>query len=244
MLIFRTTDMAKWGAGKGSNLTPSEVDLNFWDHEERITELEDNPPVADQIDNITQDGSTFTIHLQSGATFGPFQLPLATFHWAGDFAEGTSYLELDEIRVGGVGRVLVLQDHDSEAPFDIDRQIGGQPVYFLLEELGIIFATTPIDASRDLDDTDFSRYHDVVPGSSGDDVLLTVPPESSDFMPQPGTSMDFEMQDPTAQIEIVPGAGVTVNSPASLRSRAQWSVISLLYKGGDVWTLTGDLEIA
>jgi hypothetical protein len=30
MTVYRTDDVARWGAGKGSNLTPAEVDVNFW----------------------------------------------------------------------------------------------------------------------------------------------------------------------------------------------------------------------
>ena len=29
MTVYRTDDNSRWGAGKGSNLTPTEVDLNY-----------------------------------------------------------------------------------------------------------------------------------------------------------------------------------------------------------------------
>lgn len=239
MALFFATD-GPWGAGIGP-LTAPQVDDNFWDHEERIQNLENNPPVAVSVSNITISGSVLTFHMSNGDTYD-VTAPTATFHWRGDFLPGTAYVPLDEVRVGGVGRVLVLIAHTSVDPFDIDREISGDPVYFLLEELGIIFADTAIDASRDLIEADFSRYHDVIPGSSGDDVTLVVPPEGSDFRPQPGTVMDFFMQDPTGQIIFEAGGGVTLRSPASFNSRAQYSTMSLLYRGDDVWDVSGDLE--
>ncbi|MGR9317278.1 hypothetical protein ACU8LZ_12605 [Rhizobium leguminosarum] len=73
MLIFRTA--GAWGAGKGSNLTPAEVDENFHDLDCRVTDLEDNPPTANQIADITQDGNQITIVMDDASTFGPFTLP-------------------------------------------------------------------------------------------------------------------------------------------------------------------------
>lgn len=46
------------------------------------------------------------------------------------------------------------------------------------------------------------------------------------------------------QTSIVAGTGVTVNTAATLKLRARFSVATLICKGGDVWTLTGDLEAA
>ncbi|MER9355571.1 hypothetical protein NKI61_20075 [Mesorhizobium sp. M0514] len=64
---------------KGSNLTPDEVDDNFEGHEERITELEDNPPVATGISNITVVGTQMTIYLADATVLGPYTLPQANF---------------------------------------------------------------------------------------------------------------------------------------------------------------------
>lgn len=240
MILFATD--GPWGSGIGP-LTAAQVDGNFWDHDQRIEAIEANPPVAVSVSTITISGSVLKFHMSDGSTHN-VTAPTATFHWRGDYRPGKNYDVLDEIRVGGVGRVLVLQAHTAVDPFNLNRVILGSPVYFLLEELGIIFANAAIDVSRDLTEDDFSRYHDVIPGMAGDDVELTVPPEGSDFRPQPGMAMDFIMHDPTANILVVEGSGVTVRSPATLRSRTQWSTISLLYRGSDVWDMSGDLEFA
>ncbi|MBB4520469.1 UNVERIFIED_ORG: hypothetical protein M2435_001249 [Rhizobium sophorae] len=73
MITFRTA--GAWGAGKGSNLTPAEVDGNFYDLDGRVTDLEDNPPTPNQIADITQDGNQITIVMDDASTFGPFTLP-------------------------------------------------------------------------------------------------------------------------------------------------------------------------
>lgn len=72
-IIYRTT--GAWGPGKGSVLDPAEIDGNFWDHEQRLDELETNPPEPNQISNITQTGATITIYMADGTTYGPFTLP-------------------------------------------------------------------------------------------------------------------------------------------------------------------------
>jgi hypothetical protein len=73
MTIYRTS--GAWGAGKGSNLTPAEVDENFYGHEQRIDDLESSPTEPNQIANIIQTGDTITIVMEDATTFGPFTLP-------------------------------------------------------------------------------------------------------------------------------------------------------------------------
>ena len=74
--IFRT--IGAWGAGKGANLTPAEVDGNFYELKTAIEDLQDNPPSAVGVANITGDGANLTIFLEDSTTFGPFPLPTAT----------------------------------------------------------------------------------------------------------------------------------------------------------------------
>jgi hypothetical protein len=74
-LTFRTA--GAWGAGIGANLTPAQVDENFYELQEWIAAFEaaDADPVG--IANITQSGSTLTVHLTDSTALGPFQLPAA-----------------------------------------------------------------------------------------------------------------------------------------------------------------------
>jgi hypothetical protein len=74
-LIFRT--VGAWGAGKGSDLTPAEIDGNFYEIKQAVEDLQDNPTLPSEISNITVTGSQMTIWLENGDFFGPYTLPSA-----------------------------------------------------------------------------------------------------------------------------------------------------------------------
>lgn len=74
-ITYRTA--GDWGAGKGANLTPAEVDESFYSVELRLEALENYPPSPVEISNVTVSGSQLTFHLSDGGTFGPFTLPRA-----------------------------------------------------------------------------------------------------------------------------------------------------------------------
>ena len=119
-MTFRTT--GSWGTGKGSNLTPVEVDENFNEAEQRLEALEDNPPVAVSIASINVVGSSMTIFLDDSTELGPFTLPTAAFNWTGDWSEGRAYFELDVFREPGEGVFLVTADFESASNFDPNGQ--------------------------------------------------------------------------------------------------------------------------
>ena len=115
-LSYRTA--GDWGPGKESNLTPNEVDVNFYDLDERLVFLELNPPVPVEISNITVTGSSMTVHMADSSTFGPFTLPTAGFAWKGDWAPLTQYFENDVFFEPGDGVYLVTADFESATAFD------------------------------------------------------------------------------------------------------------------------------
>ncbi len=115
-IVFRTT--GPWGPGKGANLTPTEVDENFHDVDERIDTLETNPPVAVSIASISVVGSSMFVFLDDSTELGPFTLPTAVFNWRGDWAEGTSYVINDVFYSAGDGVYLVVTDFESASNFD------------------------------------------------------------------------------------------------------------------------------
>jgi hypothetical protein len=124
-LTFRDT--------KGSNLTAAEVDENFRDLDGRVTTIEENPPPANNIDDITVSGSQMTITMEDASTFGPFTLPTARWRWREDFADATIYVAEDFFRdpdTGSIYRVLI--GHTGAEPFDPDLESGGDPVYELI----------------------------------------------------------------------------------------------------------------
>lgn len=86
-LVYRGN--GAWGTGKGANLTAAEFDGNTWDLDQRIVALETNPAAPVEISNITQSGTTVTIHLSNGTTYNV------------SFATSSTVLAADIIEVGG-----------------------------------------------------------------------------------------------------------------------------------------------
>ena len=115
-IIFRTT--APGRVGKGSNLTPEEVDDNFQDVDERVDTLETTPPVPIEITSITVVGASMTVNMADGGSFGPFTLPTAEFNWRDTWAPLTSYFEMDVFFAPGDGVYLVITDFESATAFD------------------------------------------------------------------------------------------------------------------------------
>lgn len=117
-VTFRTDDGTKWGSGKGSDLSASEIDLNFWQFMQAINNLIANPSKPVEIVSITMSGSRMTFNMSDNTTIGPIFLPVLEFHWRGDWQPTTSYDELDIFRVAGQGLYLVEINHTSTATFN------------------------------------------------------------------------------------------------------------------------------
>ena len=58
--VYRTA--GAWGAGSGADLTPAQVDTNFYDKETRITAIE-AAGVAVGVASITVSGDQMTVHM-------------------------------------------------------------------------------------------------------------------------------------------------------------------------------------
>jgi hypothetical protein len=245
VITYVTTDMVRWGVGKGSPATAHEHDESHFALSERIRELEENPPEAVSIVGVMQSGSTLRFQLSNGDLLPPVTMPVAVMQERGSWRAGRDYNALDVVRVGGFGRFMVQVDHHSEAPFDPDLEILGVLVYYLLEETGVIFEAG-LTASRDLDaDADIFRYRDVLGSGDTDPTIeITVQAEGTDFPWNVGDTAQFETAG--AHVRFIEGAGVTVRRRvgADLQSATDdGSVCTLLYKGLDVWVLTGDLSV-
>lgn len=128
-LIYRTAGV--WGAGKGSNLDPAEVDANFHTLEQALEEIADSPLQPKQIFSIDVTGNQMTITLDDGVTiFGPFTLPTASFKWREAWAPTTSYLAND-LFAAQDGLYFVNRDFTSGATFvpSLGTGIGGALPY-------------------------------------------------------------------------------------------------------------------
>jgi hypothetical protein len=86
-LTFRT--LGAWGAGKGANLAPAEVDNNFWSLAQAIFDLQNDPAVPNGIASISVSGTQMTITLHDGTVLGPYTLPTLVMRWRGEWQPST-----------------------------------------------------------------------------------------------------------------------------------------------------------
>lgn len=117
-----------WGAGTGSPLDPDEIDENFWDLDQRVSDIEDNPVEPIEPVSMTLEGTQFTMGLSNGNTLGPITVPLVLPTWRGPWEPLTTYSQLDYFVSpdGELGAVLV--DHVSAATFSWAATTGSPPV--------------------------------------------------------------------------------------------------------------------
>lgn len=86
-----------------------------------------------------------------------------------------------------------------------------------------------------LDDGDFVEFT----GSTS--ASVTVPTNAS--VPYPVGTVITVLQAGSGQVTIVPATvAVTINSTPGLKTRAQWSVVTLIKRGTNTWLATGDLS--
>jgi len=109
-LVYRTE--------KGAPLTPSEVDGNFHDLDDRVGTIEDNPvePIAPV--SISMTGNSFTMGLSNGETLGPITFTIPMPLWRGNWAPDTNYKEMDFFIPPDGGMGAVMWPHISAATFD------------------------------------------------------------------------------------------------------------------------------
>lgn len=96
-------------------------------------------------------------------------------------------------------------------------------------------ATTTFSASHTLVLADQSKMIEI---SSSSATNLTIPLNSSVAFPT-GTSI-IVLQTGAGQITVVPTGGVTANATPGLKTRAQWSMLTLIKRGTNTWVVLGD----
>ena len=128
---YRTDDLARWGAGQGFNLSPAQVDINFWDLIQRMIAQEARPDPSAGIAYFSIDGVMLYVHMTDGTTLGPYQLPVATFQDRGGWTPDTPYSKMDTFNING-GLYVVVFDHTSAATFDPGANDGAGNDYYQL----------------------------------------------------------------------------------------------------------------
>lgn len=138
-VIYRTA--GAWGAGKGSNLTPAEVDGNFYQLAQDILAAIAGMETPNGIADITVSGSQMTITLDDATVLGPFTIPRIPFRPAiVSTVAGSTYTPVIGDANGykrctdALGCVVTIPENASVAfPVDTEitfRQCGGGAVSF------------------------------------------------------------------------------------------------------------------
>ncbi len=236
--VYRTT--GGWGAGKGSNLTPAEVDENFFGHEGRINTIETSPPQPNDITNITTSGSQFTVHMGDGSTFGPFTLPTAVVRFRGEYAAGETYFELDLVSVASQGLFLVQSFHIAAATFDpLEEQSDGL-LYFQ------VFGTSIVGSLDEILDVEFDSG-----GLTDGDVLtwrtdqwVSEPSSTPIVLSTSAASLTLLQAHANRYIRFTNNSAITVTVPADgVTDFTIGTEIHLRQSGGGAVTVSGAPQI-
>lgn len=250
-VVYRTA--GAWGAGKGSNLTPSEVDGNFYDHEGRIAAIEGSPPAPNNIASITASGSQITITMDDASTFGPFTMPTARFTWAGEWQATTGYSVNDVIADPDTGSIyIVIKAHTSDSTFDAAYTSGGDPVYDLMIEAsagggGVLGAVTTSSATINptleqanylFECTNFNSTQ----YQNGTNMTEFVVPNDSTVAYEIGTQLWIYCNG--NYVHVYGGSGVTVSYPWDrqpyVRNEGSLAVVTKI--AANTWVLSGEIE--
>lgn len=132
-VLYRTTDMTRWGLGLGADLSAAQIDINFWVLYSAITALQDHALTNEnQIDFFSVVKDQMFITMMNHQVFGPFQLPVAQWNFQGEWLPTTAYSVMDVVTYAGAV-YLVLFAHTSAPTFVPDANDGaGHNFYGLL----------------------------------------------------------------------------------------------------------------
>jgi hypothetical protein len=242
-LIYRTTNALRGWTGIGRRLTKEEIDKNFGDLEERVWELEENPPSAVGVSNITQPtDNTFLVWLADGSSFGPFTLPMTRLRFREDgWLPSTGYFAGEMFVYERSGFYLVLQDHVSAATFVADAADTEGNFYRLLFNPFSGSSTKELEENTELTYdpvlTDANKY---LRWDNADDILITIP--TDDAVPfEIDTILEFR-QAGLGAIIIEGDFGVIVNPPRpNFSTRTPWQGATCVVKKIDAnaWDYAG-----
>lgn len=240
-VIYRTA--GAWGAGKGSNLTPAEVDGNFYDHEGRIDALESSPPTPNEIASIVVEDGQLTITMDDDTAYGPFTLPVASFNWRGDWYASQTYSLNDVVYVAGYGVYLVMIGHTSPVAFDEEHTVGATKAYDQIwADIAVPInrlVSEVAEGTRTLVAGDRGYYLRFTASQSGN-IEVTLDPESvTNF--DIGTEIHFRQSSDTP-VELVFDSSITVNAKlgCDYTTVEEGSVVTLVKVGADEWDYFGD----
>lgn len=94
-ITFRTTDSLRWGPGQGSDLSATEIDINFWVLLSAIQALQAAQNTSAGIDHFVIVGNSLFVHLTNHFVLGPYTLPMAQWNFTGEWRPRYAYQAFD-----------------------------------------------------------------------------------------------------------------------------------------------------
>lgn len=238
-MIFRTA--GAWGAGSGANLTPAQVDQNFYELFLSIEGILDSTDIQGVgIANIVVVGSQMTIILTDATELGPFTLPTASFIFRGEWAPSVVYAGNDVFTVSGAGLFLVLQPHTSDTVFDPAEADTSGAFYQLMISVvdlsgGVTVITDGAYTITAADGGKTFRFTDL--------CNVTFPVDATDFDIPLGVEIKFQQDHITDAVNFFIETGGALNHKVSVEpsTSEQFAVVIAQKVGDSEWTLRGDL---
>lgn len=116
-VTFRTTDNTRWGAGQGSDLSATEIDINFWVLLTAVQALQTAQNDQAGIDHFVIVGQNLFVHLTNHFVLGPYTLPMAQWNFTGEWVPRFAYQAFD-VFTQDKAVYLVLIQHISNSDFN------------------------------------------------------------------------------------------------------------------------------
>lgn len=117
-ITYRTNDNTRWGQGNGSDLTATQIDINFWVLFTAIEALQDHSATSAGIESIIVNGNQMTVMLTNHLALGPFTLPTAAFNFRGAWQANQSYNVNDVVTQGGAVYLVIFPIANSGSSFN------------------------------------------------------------------------------------------------------------------------------
>jgi hypothetical protein len=117
-LVFRTNNPSAWGNGQGSDLSASQIDMNFWILYSSIQAIQAHADTQAGIESFTVLGTQFFVNLTNHVALGPFTLPQAQWNFRGEWQANQTYNINDVFTAfGAVYLVIFAVPNSGAAPF-------------------------------------------------------------------------------------------------------------------------------
>lgn len=133
-ITYRTSDNTRWGIGQGSDLSATQVDINFWYLYTLITLLDEQINHNGGLNGIASfsvSGNSLYVTMNSGLVFGPYTLPTSSWNPRGLWQSSTPYA-VNDVIYDGNAVYLVIFAHTSGTTFSPTANDGSGHFYYKL----------------------------------------------------------------------------------------------------------------